>query len=52
MVYKGVNIRSNTDILKPLSVVELYKIITEPQSDLERMIYTLRTVLMRKNITH
>lgn len=44
MVYKGLNIRSNTDILKPLSVVELYKIITEPQSDLERMIYTLRTV--------
>ena len=44
MVYKGVNIRSNSDILSPISIEELYKSVHSFTSDLERLITTLRTI--------
>lgn len=44
MVYKGENIRSNADILSPISIEELYKTIVASPSDLERMITTLHTI--------
>ena len=44
MVYKGVNIRSNSDILSPISIEELYKLVRTFPSDLERLITTLRTI--------
>ena len=44
MVYKGVNIRSNSDILSPISIEELYKSVHSFPSDLERLTTTLRTI--------